>query len=74
MLVFLFLMASWFISFFFILLCSKSCAKLITSSPGQPGNVSLKRYSGYILIDAKHGRALLYYFVAAESADPLSTL
>jgi hypothetical protein len=70
--VLLFLMAIWFISLFFILLCSKSCAKLITSLPGQPGNVSLKRYTGYILTDAKHGRALLYYFVAAESADPLS--
>ncbi|KAJ4844341.1 hypothetical protein Tsubulata_047674 [Turnera subulata] len=40
--------------------------------PGQPGNVAFKQYSGYIVTDARHGRALFYYFVEAESANPLS--
>ncbi|KAA8530332.1 hypothetical protein F0562_005041 [Nyssa sinensis] len=38
---------------------------------GQPTNVSFKQYSGYIVTDQRHGRALFYYFVEAESY-PLS--
>ncbi|KAK6913212.1 Peptidase S10, serine carboxypeptidase [Dillenia turbinata] len=49
-----------------------SVAELITSLPGQPPNVSFKQYSGYIVTNAQQGRALFYYFVEAESADPLS--
>ncbi|KAJ0100181.1 hypothetical protein Patl1_22144 [Pistacia atlantica] len=66
-------MAFWF--FFFLLFFSfysKSCAELITALPGQPANVSFKQYSGNIVTDAKDGRALFYYFVEAQSPDPLS--
>ncbi|XP_019053474.1 PREDICTED: serine carboxypeptidase-like 45 isoform X3 [Nelumbo nucifera] len=43
-----------------------------TILPGQPTHVSFKQYSGYIVTDAAHGRALFYYFVEADSAHPLS--
>ncbi|KAA8548004.1 hypothetical protein F0562_004433 [Nyssa sinensis] len=56
----------------FLLFFSKCGAELITALPGQPTNISFKQYSGYIVTDARHGRALFYYFVEAESADPLS--
>ncbi|KAJ4848510.1 hypothetical protein Tsubulata_049892 [Turnera subulata] len=68
----LFLMAFWIFSLFFFLFYSKCCGELITNLPGLPGNVSFKQYSGYIVTDAGHGRALFYYFVEADSADPLS--
>ncbi|KAJ9683624.1 hypothetical protein PVL29_019266 [Vitis rotundifolia] len=68
-------MASGFIleviSLFLFFLYSKSFAELITSLPGQPANVYFKQYGGYIVTDAQHGRALFYYFVEAETADPL---
>lgn len=67
-----FLMAFWFFSLLFFLIYSKSSAELITALPGQPANVAFKQYSGYIATDSQHGRALFYYFVEAESADPLS--
>ncbi|TXG59153.1 hypothetical protein EZV62_016982 [Acer yangbiense] len=50
-------------------------AELITALPGQPTNVSFKQHSGYINVtDAHHGstRALFYYFVEAQSPDPVS--
>ena len=69
-------MASGFIleviSLFLFFLYFKSFAELITSLPGQPANVSFKQYAGYIVTDARHGRALFYYFVEAKRADPLS--
>ncbi|OMO79226.1 Peptidase S10, serine carboxypeptidase [Corchorus capsularis] len=34
---------------------------------GQLNNVSFNQYSGYIVTDARHGRALFYYFVEADS-------
>lgn len=41
--------------------------------PGQePAQVSFKQYAGYVVTDAAAGRALFYYFVEAESHDPLS--
>ncbi|KAL3511162.1 hypothetical protein ACH5RR_030563 [Cinchona calisaya] len=52
--------------------CTSSSAELITSLPGQLANVSFRQYSGYIVIDAQHGRALFYYFVEADSENPLS--
>ncbi|OWM73971.1 serine carboxypeptidase-like 46 [Punica granatum] len=56
-----------------IFLRSKSSAELITSLPGQPEiNVGFKQYSGYIITNAEHGRALFYYFVEAQSPDPSS--
>nr|XP_023874435.1 serine carboxypeptidase-like 46 [Quercus suber] len=51
---------------------SKSSAEVITALPGQPTNVSFRQFSGYITTDARHGRALFYYFVEAKSAKPLS--
>ncbi|KAI9153744.1 hypothetical protein LWI28_015875 [Acer negundo] len=50
-------------------------AELITALPGQPANVSFKQHSGYINVtDAHNGstRALFYYFVQAQSPDPVS--
>lgn len=65
-------MAFWFLfSLLFSYFRSKSYAELITALPGQPANVSLKQYSGNIVTDAKHGRALFYYFVEAQSPDRL---
>ncbi|KAI3953968.1 hypothetical protein MKW98_017792 [Papaver atlanticum] len=55
-----------------ILLCYHSSSELITSLPGQPINVSFKQHSGCIVTDAQQGRALFYYFVEANSVDPLS--
>ncbi|KAG7981840.1 hypothetical protein I3843_04G018700 [Carya illinoinensis] len=52
--------------------CYRSSAEVVAVLPGQPGNVSFKQYSGYITTDAQHGRALFYYFVEAESANPFS--
>ncbi|XP_021299771.1 serine carboxypeptidase-like 46 isoform X2 [Herrania umbratica] len=49
----------------------KASAELITRLPNQPANVGFKQYSGYIVTDAKHGRALFYYFVEVDAADPL---
>ncbi|RAL46037.1 hypothetical protein DM860_006191 [Cuscuta australis] len=42
-------------------------AEPINSLPGQPKEVRLKQYSGYILTDEFHGRYAFYYFVEAES-------
>ncbi|KDO72509.1 hypothetical protein CISIN_1g037032mg [Citrus sinensis] len=64
-------MAFWFFSLL-LLFINKSCAELISALPGQPNNVPVKQYSGYILTDANHGRALFYYFVEAQSTNPLS--
>nr|GMD95674.1 serine carboxypeptidase-like 45 [Ipomoea batatas] len=55
-----------------LFLCSILRAELITSLPGQPSNITFKQYSGYIVTDAHHGRALFYYFVEAEAQNPLS--
>ncbi|KAI3913334.1 hypothetical protein MKW92_051319 [Papaver armeniacum] len=55
-----------------VFLCYHSSSELITSLPGQPINVSFKQHSGYIVTDAQQGRALFYYFVEANSVDPLS--
>ncbi|XP_075078451.1 serine carboxypeptidase-like 46 [Nicotiana tabacum] len=57
-----------FSSFF----CFKSSAELITSLPGQPPNIFFKQYSGYIVTNAQHGRALFYYFVDADSENAAS--
>ncbi|KAA3483885.1 serine carboxypeptidase-like 45 isoform X4 [Gossypium australe] len=57
------------LSFFFF--CSASC-EVIKGLPGQPANVGFKQYSGYILVQSQHGRALFYYFVEADSANPLA--
>ncbi|CAL5428873.1 unnamed protein product [Camellia sinensis] len=51
--------------------CLGSGGGLISSLPGQPGNISFKQFSGYIVTDAEHGRALFYYFVEADSPHPL---
>ncbi|XVF58199.1 hypothetical protein PTKIN_Ptkin07bG0044800 [Pterospermum kingtungense] len=56
-----------FLSLLFFIFCSNSWAELIPSLPGQLKNVSFGQYSGYIVTDARHGRALFYYFVEAES-------
>ncbi|KAL6010332.1 hypothetical protein ACLOJK_000763 [Asimina triloba] len=49
-----------------------NAAKIITSLPGQPSNVSFKQYSGNVVTDAHNGRALFYYFVQADVPDPFS--
>lgn len=45
---------------------------LIKALPGQPAaNVDFKQYSGFIVTQPQHGRALFYYFVELDSAhDP----
>ncbi|XP_019167207.1 PREDICTED: serine carboxypeptidase-like 45 isoform X2 [Ipomoea nil] len=70
-------MVLWFFIFSCLLcsslfFCSILRAELITSLPGQPPNITFKQYSGYIVTDAHHGRALFYYFVEAEAQNPLS--
>ncbi|KAG8501821.1 hypothetical protein CXB51_004123 [Gossypium anomalum] len=55
------------ISFFLFLFCS-ACGELIKALPAQPA----KQYSGYILTQPQHGRALFYYFVEDDSANPLA--
>ncbi|XXG40264.1 hypothetical protein AAC387_Pa01g1027 [Persea americana] len=62
----------WVIILVAISFFSKSSAELITALPSQPSNISFKQYSGYITTDTIHGRALFYYFVEANVADPLS--
>ena len=62
----------WVIILVAITFFSKSSAELITALPSQPSNISFKQYSGYITTDTIHGRALFYYFVEANVADPLS--
>ncbi|KAB2090217.1 hypothetical protein ES319_A03G109500v1 [Gossypium barbadense] len=57
------------LSLFFF--CSASC-EVIKALSGQPANVGFKQYSGYILVQPQHGRALFYYFVEADSANPLA--
>ncbi|CAI9092711.1 OLC1v1028029C1 [Oldenlandia corymbosa var. corymbosa] len=64
-------------TFFLLLIClsslllsSRASAELITSLPGQPANSPFKQYSGYIVTDAQHGRALFYYFVEAKAENP----
>ncbi|XWS64301.1 hypothetical protein CRYUN_Cryun06bG0174500 [Craigia yunnanensis] len=49
----------------------QASAELITRFPGQPANVAFKQYSGYIVTNAIHGRALFYYFVKVDAADPV---
>ena len=57
------------ISFFFLY---GSSGELIKALPGQPADVAFKQYSGYIVTEPQHGRALFYYFVEVDSANPLS--
>ncbi|TXG59152.1 hypothetical protein EZV62_016981 [Acer yangbiense] len=65
--------AIWFFSLLFLFFFyNSSTAELITALPGQPANVAFKQHSGYIVTDAQHGRALFYYFVEADSPNPLS--
>ncbi|XP_012440153.1 serine carboxypeptidase-like 46 [Gossypium raimondii] len=60
-------MGVWFLSLLFFFLCSKVRSELIPSLPGQHGHLSFRQYSGYIVTDAEHGRALFYYFVECSS-------
>ncbi|TYJ28204.1 hypothetical protein E1A91_A07G243100v1 [Gossypium mustelinum] len=60
-------MGVWFLSLLFFFLCSKVRAELIPSLPGQEDHLSFRQYSGYIVTDAEHGRALFYYFVECSS-------
>ncbi|XP_059278295.1 serine carboxypeptidase-like 45 isoform X2 [Lycium ferocissimum] len=67
-------MVPWFCIFtiFSSLFYYKSSAELISSLPGQPPNIVFKQYSGYIVTNSQHGRALFYYFVEAESENAAS--
>ncbi|TMW85698.1 hypothetical protein EJD97_022693 [Solanum chilense] len=65
-------MVPWLFIFFSYLLFYKSSCELITSLPGQPPNISFKQYSGYIVTNSQHGRALFYYFVEADSENAAS--
>ncbi|KAK2966926.1 hypothetical protein RJ640_002111 [Escallonia rubra] len=67
-------MASWsWGATLLVFLCLSECGgELITKLRGQPKNVGFKQYSGYTVTDAGHGRAFFYYFVEADSTDPLS--
>lgn len=38
---------------------------LVVKLPGQP-TVGFRQYSGYVDVDAGHGRSLFYYFVEAD--------
>jgi serine carboxypeptidase-like clade II len=49
--------------------CDGAAADRIRRLPGQQ-EVSFGQYSGYIGVDDKGKRALFYYFVEAEAADP----
>ncbi|KAG4193348.1 hypothetical protein ERO13_A07G215800v2 [Gossypium hirsutum] len=60
-------MGVWFLSLLFFFLCSKVRAELIPSLPRQEDHLSFRQYSGYIVTDAEHGRALFYYFVECSS-------
>lgn len=57
------------LSFFFF--CSASC-EVTNGLPGQPANVGFKQYAGYVLLQPQHARALFYYFVEADSSNPLA--
>ncbi|ERN01349.1 hypothetical protein AMTRI_Chr03g147280 [Amborella trichopoda] len=66
------LMASWITPFFFLLSLFPLTVfslhpDLIKRLPGQPPNPSFNQYSGYIVTDTHHGRALFYYFVEADT-------
>nr|GMD95893.1 serine carboxypeptidase-like 45 [Ipomoea batatas] len=45
---------------------------MIDSLPGQPSDVNFIQYSGYIVTDKLHGRALFYYFAEAQSQNRFS--
>nr|GLL49797.1 serine carboxypeptidase-like 45 [Ipomoea trifida] len=45
---------------------------MIDSLPGQPSDVNFIQYSGYIVTDKLHGRALFYYFAEAQSENRFS--
>lgn len=62
----------YFLTLLFLLFIHNSCAELIKALPGQPSNVLFNQYSGYIVTDAGHGRALFYYFAEAQSPHHLS--
>ncbi|XP_068635300.1 serine carboxypeptidase-like 45 [Aristolochia californica] len=66
------LLLSFFFFFFFSSFVSETCSELITALPGQPPNVKFSQHSGYIVTDPHDGRALFYYFVEADVADPCS--
>ncbi|KAJ0981480.1 hypothetical protein J5N97_009735 [Dioscorea zingiberensis] len=38
-------------------------ADKVEKLPGQPEGLDFQQYAGYVNVDAKHGRALFYYFV-----------
>ncbi|KAL9231252.1 hypothetical protein vseg_006503 [Gypsophila vaccaria] len=42
----------------------------IEKLPGQPHNVKLRQYGGYVTVDSKAGRAFYYYFVEADPPTP----
>jgi len=47
---------------------------LITNMPHYSAPIPFKQYSGYITVDATHGRALFYWFVESQrspSSDPV---
>ncbi|KAG8073818.1 hypothetical protein GUJ93_ZPchr0006g44806 [Zizania palustris] len=44
-------------------------ADKISALPGQPPDVKLQQYSGYINVNQTTGKSLFYYFVEAASAD-----
>ncbi|RAL46040.1 hypothetical protein DM860_006194 [Cuscuta australis] len=46
-------------------------AERINSLPGQPEKVNFKQFSGNIVSDEHYGRSLFYYFVGAQSNQPL---
>ncbi|RAL46039.1 hypothetical protein DM860_006193 [Cuscuta australis] len=58
----------WFMFYFTLCpLFSKTNSEQIHSLPGQPKNLILKQYSGYIVTDESRGRSSFYYFVEAQS-------
>ncbi|KAM0028788.1 putative carboxypeptidase D [Helianthus debilis subsp. tardiflorus] len=49
-------------------------ADKISELPGQPAGINFDQYSGYVTVDANHGRALFYYFAESlvnSSTNPL---
>lgn len=69
---FSFLFLLWFYTSISLIGYSKCGAEIIRSLPGQPSKAPFNQYSGYVVTDAGHGRALFYYFAEADVPNPLS--
>jgi len=63
-------MVAWFLLGFL----AAASAQQINNLPGAPANIPFNMYSGYITVNASHGRNLFYWFVESQNkpaTDPL---